>query len=609
MITKPPAVYGRLQNILHLTEPLIVANPYPFYKNLARHGPLYWDQETRLWVCTGYGEAETILCDLWVHFGVSRFRSTEQLQARGLQKCIPAYTLLRPHMIAQDDPHHSQVRTAISRSFHKAPASAFQEALRCLIDDQLAQWAHSQRDGLMDLIDDFAGPLPTKASALFLGLPLSDLPFFLRWSAAYDDALASFTGPAQLRLQTPQYGLLEALEEASQYFQHIVRARLGHLQDDPISDMVRSLIGSGTTAVPDTAIAIIAAYSMLLLIGGYATATNLIVQALLWLSKKPDQHRLFDENQALLDDLIDETTRLSSSCHYVTRQALQDTIIGSKRIRRGQTVVVLLAAAHRDEHAFPSASEFFLGRRDPKKLLGRGLSRHALIGAPYADLLARVAIQTFLQRFPDFHMIDPKEIREWKGPPNARCPLHVSVSLGAQHAGSMVPDLLAPALTPPQRKEGASYWQNEVVTVSPCGEGAILRFDPRQIKLSFDLQRGVIIAYKESGSVESTLPLPTTHTDRLTYEAPGPEDTKRCLQELFAIALAIPSGWADENCDFFEAGGDSLALTSLCLSIEQRLQVALDPVEIYEYPKLVDLAGRIGHQRRVTDPEQEAVYS
>src|SRR5258708_378234 len=98
------------QSIRRLIEPLVIANPYPFYATLTKQGPLYWDQEAKLWVCTGYEEAEVILRDSLIHFGPVHFRSNEQLQARGLDKLLPTYALLRPHMISRDDPFHNQVR-------------------------------------------------------------------------------------------------------------------------------------------------------------------------------------------------------------------------------------------------------------------------------------------------------------------------------------------------------------------------------------------------------------------------------------------------------------------------------------------------------------------
>ena len=631
MLSKLPATYAETQSIRRLIEPSVIANPYSLYASLSEQGSLYWDEEAKAWVCTGYEEAETILRDPQVRFGVRRLRSNEQLRERGLEKLIPLYTLLRPQMIFQDDPQHRQLRAAIQRRFTTAAVNGLQESVQALVNEQLAPFVGNPQRGQMDLLDDFAGVLPTKVAALFLGLPLSDLPRFMRWNAAYESATARFTGPIHLRFPLEQEEDLETLEEASQYFQQIIRARLSDPQDDPISDMMRSLIGDASTNdVGEDYLSVVVANCMLLLAGGYATTTNLIVQALLWLWKKPDQRRLLEEEPALLEALLNETMRLSASSQYVTRQALQDTVIGAKRIRRGQIIVVLLAAANRDEQAFPRAQEFLLNRQGQKKQLGFGLGRHFCIGAPYADLLARVAILTFLQRFPGFQLLGLEEKLEWKGPPNARCLLHAPVTLGALLAENTLAasphTLVIPTATCPHtantsfsnEQEGVEHWKNAVLSVLTSANGVTaIHFDPNHIEISLDVQHGVIsFAPKADGVAdpftEHTATETTPHSDALTGKALQPKEAKERLYRLFATVLGLPIDQVDDRCDFFEAGGDSLALASLLLAIEQHLQVEIDPETIYDHPVLSDLAELIVEQRkkaRTTVPEREAVYS
>ncbi|GCE32134.1 hypothetical protein KDA_76180 [Dictyobacter alpinus] len=626
MPAKLPATHDEIPSIRQIVEPSVIANPYALYASLSEQGPLYWDQEAKVWVCTGYEEAETILRDPQVRFGMRRLRSNEQLRERGLEKLIPLYTLLRPQMAFLDDPQHRQLRAAIQWRFTAAALDRLHEAIQALVNERLSPFVGKPHRGQMDLIDDFAGPLPTQVAALFLGLPQSDVAYFMRWSAAYERATARYTGPVQLRFPREQEGDLETLEEAPAYFRQVARARLGKPQDDPISDMLRSLIdGAFSADEREEYLSVVVANCLLLLASGYATTTNLIVQSLLWLWKEPDQRRLLEEDPSLLEALINETTRLSSSSQYVVRQALHDTVIGTKRIRRGQTIVILLALANRDERAFPHAQRFLLKRDGKRKQLGFGLGRHFCIGAPYAELLARLAILTFLQRFPGFQPNAPEDEFEWKGPPNSRCPRHVPILLGAsltEHALA-VPgrNVVVPTATCPYVKareiggqEGAEHWKNAVLSVMASDDGTTtIHFDPNSVKVSLDLQHGIIRFLSQADRVAEPPATSgsTVHTDALASEALQPREIKDRLSHLFATVLALPAE-VDDECDFFEAGGDSLALASLLLAIEQHLQVEIDPETIYDHPVLSDLAAVIVKQQkqvRTGVSKREEVYS
>lgn len=598
-MSKSAFVYGKTPSIHHIIEPLVIANPYPFYASLKRLGPLFWDQEAKVWICTGYEEAAIILRDQEAHFGLSRFRSTEQLQERGLDDLVPAYMLLYPHMVLRDDPLHNQIRAAFHIHLRKIMAGDFPAAIQALAEEQLSPFLHEHYRVRMDLVDDFAGILPTKVAALLLGLPLEDVGHFLRWNRAYDDALASLVGPVQLR-KPAQNGMLETLEEALRYFQSLVQARLSQPQDDLVSDLLHSLRSASSQYAPERLINTIAAYCMLLLSGGYATATNLLVQTLFWLDKKPDLRRSLEEEPGVLDAILMETGRLSSPCQYTTRLAVADSVISGKRIRRGQTVVVLTAAANRDEQAFPHSSEWSLNRQGQQKPLALMLGRHSCLETPYADLTVRTALQTFLRLFPDVRFA-PEEDLEWTGSLNARCPRHVPAIVASSQARAYLAEaslhLAIPESLSTHLQERALGWQNDLIEVLTVGEGVIIRYDPKQVKLSFDLQQGVLLAHK---MVEEREP----STDELPSKTPT-----QSLQEIFARVLSLEH--IDEKSDFFDAGGDSLALLTLLMEIENRFQVILDPVVVYEYPRLADLATYIIQQQKTQAErsEREAVHS
>lgn len=388
--------------------------------------PLYWEEGARLWICTGYTVAEALLCDTQERFGARRLLSNEQLRARGLEKWIPVYTLVKAQMLFQDEEAHRRLRMAIQKRFTATAADALHARVQVLVNEQLAALRH-RSSAAMDLLADFASPLATKLSAQLLGLPLADLARFMRWNEAYEYLLASFSGPSVLRDER----LLESLEEEVAYFVELIGRRRTAPRNDLLGDLMQAFLDEEAPAAADeTSVRSVVANAMLLLAGGYKTTTNLIAQALLWLWRQPDQRRLLEANPALIKSVISETMRLAGSNQYVLRQALQDVVIGVKRIRRGQQVLISLEAANRDERVFPHPHEFMLGRSGQPKHLGFSRGQHNCVGAPYAELLARIAIPTFLHSFPAFGVIEGA--LAWEGHPHLSCLHRAPLLLGPE---------------------------------------------------------------------------------------------------------------------------------------------------------------------------------
>ncbi len=611
MVQNLPETRTESSAIQQLNDLSIMANPYPLYTSLRKSGPLYLDHQAGMWICTGYNEAETILCDPQGHFGVSRLRSNEQLRSRGVEKLIPIYSLLRPQMSFQDDPQHRMLRTAMQRRFPAIAPFSFYNMVQAFVNERLAPFVCDQHANSMDLVDDFAGTLPTQVAASVLGLPLSDLVHFLRWNDAYEEALARFAQPSPLRLRKQREGLEHQLQEEKRYFDTLVRARLDAPQDDLISDMLQAFVQEQTTpAEAEAYLDVIAANCILLLASGYTTTTNLIAQALLWLWREPSQRQLLEEDPSRIEAVISETMRLSGSTQYVTRLALHDAVVGKKRIRRGQTVLIMLGAVNLDEQVFPDPQAFLLTRT--KKQLEFGMGHHFCIDIPHTALLAQIAISSFLQHFPAFKFAC--EDLEWGKYPNVRTLLHAPVLLDSpeKQGNTTVPDH-----TPLSEDsvETVPEQRMEPFTITTSDEGlTTLRFDPTLVVLSFDLQRGVIaIANKirATASRDEQLLRLGHSPDEQASEELSEAAVHQQIQELFAAVVDIPIGEVSDCSDFFDAGSD-VELVSLLSAIKQHFEVELDPEVVYDHPILADLAAVIvetANRMRTPVQKREVVHS
>jgi cytochrome P450 len=401
------------------------ASSSPIHELRQTHGPLYWDRGLKMWVCLGYEAAVTILRNKDACFGASRLQSDAELQARGLGKWIPFYDLLRPQMLFQDHSHR-QLHNAMLKRFTAPAVQALHAQVAQLVDAQLAPFVRASRPE-MDLIADFAGALPTQVSCLLLGLPQGDLKTYMRWNEAYEYVLASFSSlPGH-----DKAAILAVLQEEISYFRRLIAERHKRPGNDLVSDLVRALLPEQAAldeSLPE--VYTVAANCVMLLAGGYKTSTNLIASGLLWLLRKPPlRERLLNEPH-LFPAFLSEVMRLSGSSQYVARQAMQDVGISGKHLCKGQNVLVLLAAANMDEHAFPDPGELRLDRPRGKSHLGFSQGSHHCLGAPYAESLARSAITAFLHAFPSYLLACCEEDLEWGDHPNVRCLRHMPVLLG-----------------------------------------------------------------------------------------------------------------------------------------------------------------------------------
>lgn len=150
---------------------------------------------------------------------------------------------------------------------------------------------------------------------------------------------------------------------------------------------------------------------VILLVAGHETTTNLIGNALLALHRHPEQLARLRFDLTLVPSLVEETLRYDGPVQRVRRTATRDVQLGGRTIRRGDTVMAVLAAANRDPAAFDDPHVFKIDRETVGHLaFGHGI--HFCVGAGLARLEAPIALHTLLERFPAFNL--PEEwTPEW----------------------------------------------------------------------------------------------------------------------------------------------------------------------------------------------------
>jgi pimeloyl-[acyl-carrier protein] synthase len=265
----------------------------------------------------------------------------------------------------------------------------------------------TRESGRMDVIRDFAYPLPATIIAEMLGVPHQDRDQLKKWSDEYASMLGSFQYIPDRVEET-----LQNMQDMNDYFQRIIEEH----RQDPRDDLISALIGVQEKHVSFTDNALIT-NCILLIAAGQETTTNVIGNAVLTLVRYPEQLARLQESPELITSAVEEILRYESPAQYTARKATENMEIGGKKIQQGQIVMLIMGAANRDPQQFPDPGRFDLSRKENRHL-AFGYAAHFCLGAPLARLEAQIAIKTIFQRFPHLKLVDKRA--QWRENINLR---------------------------------------------------------------------------------------------------------------------------------------------------------------------------------------------
>lgn len=376
------------------------ANPYPFFARLRAEAPVCrvrTPDRRETWLVTRHDDVVELLRD--ERFIKDRRAALTPAQA-SRQPWIPA--ALKPierNMLDLDPPDHTRLRGLVHRAFTPRLIEDLRGRVQAITDELLDA---AQGRGRMDLIGDYALPLPTTIIAELLGVPVRDRHRFHRWSSAIVSAVPTTWG--LLRVLPPLLGFLR-------YLRRLVEIRRADPRDDLVSALVQAS-ESGDSLSGDELLAMMS----LLLIAGHETTVNLIANGTLALLRHPDQLDRLRDNPALIRPGIEELLRYDGPLLTATeRYAREDAQIGGVTIPRGERIFAALASADRDERQFEDPEELDLSR-EPNRHVAFGLGLHYCLGAPLARLEGQIAIQTLIRRLPDLKLaVPPASLRRRPG--------------------------------------------------------------------------------------------------------------------------------------------------------------------------------------------------
>ena len=395
------------------------ADPYPFFDELRKTPVARVAHDT--YVVTGYRELMALAHDPRISSDISR----SPLRAEPAAAVEPAAGAdhMRAYgrvqsIIMSDPPDHDRARRQVMRHFgppHSPDVIPKMEPDIQRLCNELLDNATAKGETRLDVVDDYAYPVPVAVICKILGVPLKDESTFHGWifdfMAGLDLGPEAATEEGQARAQKGR----ESTAALNRYMADLIQQYLREPGEGLLSKLVNDDGPDGPMSPKEAT-----ANAMLLLVAGHDSTVNTISHCVLMLLRNPESFDLVRRRPELIPRAIEEVQRLQSAVQFFpSRSATADIEIGGTIIPKGAAVHLMYGAANRDPARFPDPNHFEPERRDNEHF-GWGSGIHTCMGGPLARLEVNLALETFLRRVENPRLVvDPPPYRQsqvFRGP-------------------------------------------------------------------------------------------------------------------------------------------------------------------------------------------------
>ena len=245
----------------------------------------------------------------------------------------------------------------------------------------------------MDIIADLARPLPAIVSAEMLGLPPEDWLQLTAWSGAFAEILGNFQHDPDSVTR-----VLRSVEEMTAYLRHAIRDQTENPRDGLLGALVHTEVDGDRFSEEE-----VIANTIITMVGGQETTTNLIGNGILSLLQRPEQWERLKSEPSLLPSAVEELLRYESPSQHTARLAPEDTELGGNVIRKRDGVIAVLGAANRDPEQFADPDRLDLGRADNRHV-AFGWAAHFCFGASLARIEGQQAFASLARRMGDMRL-------------------------------------------------------------------------------------------------------------------------------------------------------------------------------------------------------------
>ena len=365
----------------------------------------------KVWTTTTQALADQVLKDTET-FTIRK----EDGEVAGFRWWMPGILrTLANSMLSMDDPDHKRLRDIVDEAFRRRAVLDMEPHIQA-IGDELADQLFAE-EGPADLIERYARKLPLSVICELLGLPLADRANFIAWAGGF----TRFTGAMGFLAMIPN---VFAMKRYIERHLESVRQNGG---EGLIAEIVRVEKAGGQISANE-----IVSMVFLLLFAGHETTTHLISGSVHELLKNPDLRDWLEEDWSRVDLAVEEFLRFITPVQFTKpRYVRKDIELGGVKLRRGEKVMVMLAAANMDPQANPHPERLDLQRR-PNRHIAFGTGIHFCLGHQLARIEGRCALKSLFQRWPTLTLaVDESEIT-WRKRPGMKAIDRLPVAVGRE---------------------------------------------------------------------------------------------------------------------------------------------------------------------------------
>ena len=375
---------------INFMDPAVQEDWFPYYRRLREEAPVWRVPSTGEYFLSRYDDVGYVLRhpELFPHTSTSS--EFQLLKSEAAMRYYEEHGWRRKQTLGIDPPVHREYRVLVDPWFNAAGAEQQRSVIERIATSLLDEWID---DGEVELVRQFAMPLPVMVITTVLGFPLSDIERLKRWSEAWVMPFSRGLTPEQ-EMYVAEQGV-----EFQQYIYTHLQEKRRNPSDDVLSHLAQATFHDLEQGV-DRQLTDYEIVNLIdhLYIGGNETTTFAITSGLWLLISHPDVERRLRAEPELIPTFVDEVLRLESPTQGLWRGVARDVEIGGVTIPKGATVHIRYGAANRDPERFGQPDDLDVERRNAGRHLAFGAGEHRCPGEGLSKLEQRIAAELFLQR-------------------------------------------------------------------------------------------------------------------------------------------------------------------------------------------------------------------
>ncbi|MGV0851870.1 cytochrome P450 [Mycolicibacterium phlei] len=359
--------------------------PWETYRRLRDEAPVYYNEKWDFWALSRYDDVAPATRD-WETYSSAKGATLDMVKAP--EQSIPVPKVI----ISMDPPEHNRMRKLVSNVFTPRAIAS----LETMVRDTIHRIADRLDPAAFDVVADFSAIFPNQVITTMLGVPEEDREQIRHWL----DLLLE-RKPGQIHITDEGY---QASVATGMYYYDLVQKRRAAPRDDMISRLIETEIERDGT-VEKLSDVDITGFATMLGGAGAETVTKLIGNAIVAFADHPDQWAKLRADRSKIPAAIEELLRYEPPSQYQVRWTMRDVTLHGTTIPKDSAVLLITAAATRDDRVFPDPDRLDIDRERVMGFnLAFGYGIHSCLGAALARMESRIALDLLLDLIPEYEI-------------------------------------------------------------------------------------------------------------------------------------------------------------------------------------------------------------